>query len=62
LSTILNGVAIPYVGAFTVSNGDTLGFAVSNPTGASNESGTVAITDATHSALLQTLNYVVKHG
>lgn len=62
LSTILNGVSIPYVGPFNVSNGDTLGFAVSNPTSGANESGAVAITDATHSAVLQTLNYVVKHG
>ncbi len=62
LSTILNGVSIPYVGPFNVSNGDTLGFGISNPTAGSNDSGTVAITDATHSALLQTLNYVVKHG
>ena len=62
LSTIKNGTSIPYSGPFNVSNGDALGFAISNPTTGTNESGTVAITDATHSALLATLNYVVKHG
>ena len=62
LSFILNGASTPYVGPFNVSNGDTLGFGISNPTAGTNESGTVAITDATHSSLLQTLNYVVKHG
>jgi len=62
LSYIKNGTSIPYSGPFDVSNGDTLGFAVSNPTTGTNEAGTLAITDATHSTLLQTLNYVVKHG
>lgn len=62
LSIIRNGVAIAYAGPFNVSNGDTLGFAVSNPTTGTNESGTVAVTDASHSVVLQTLNYVVKHG
>jgi hypothetical protein len=59
---VKNGVQTPYTGAFNVSNGDTLGFGVSNPTTGTNESGTVTVTDATHSATLATLNYVVKHG
>ena len=59
INFVLNGAVYAYghFGPFTVNNGDTVGFGVAAPVVAA--SGTLTITDATHSVVLQTINYVI---
>jgi hypothetical protein len=49
----------PYAGAFTMNASDTLAWVVNEPSGGSSYSGTVVVTDATHSVVLATFTYTI---
>ncbi|MGH7016195.1 MAG: hypothetical protein ACRED8_03810, partial [Caulobacteraceae bacterium] len=61
LNYVLNGVSTPYSGAFSLSNGDTLGFTVTNDTGIT-RSGTVTVKAADGTVTVGSFAYVLKGG
>ncbi len=59
---VLNGVQIAYTGPFKVVNTNTLAFVIQNPnaTGGATKTGNVTVTNATTSATIQVIAYIVK--